>query len=53
MKFAVDHFRDGQIHILVCTDLMARGIDFLNVATVVNYDFPMTAVDYIHRWVAS
>ena len=46
---AVDQFREGHIHLLVCTDLMARGIDFLNVQTVVNYDFPQSAVDYIHR----
>lgn len=46
---AVDRFREGHIHVLVCTDLMARGIDFLNVQTVMNYDFPQSAVDYIHR----
>lgn len=46
---AVDAFREGRTHVLVCTDLMARGIDFLNVQTVVNYDFPQSAVDYVHR----
>ncbi len=50
---AVDRFREGHIHVLVCTDLMARGIDFLNVQTVVNYDFPQSAVDYIHRFAPS
>ncbi len=45
----VDRFREGRIHLLVCTDLMARGIDFLNVQTVINYDFPLSAVDYVHR----
>lgn len=45
----VDRFREGRIHLLVCTDLMARGIDFLNVQTVLNYDFPLSAVDYVHR----
>ncbi len=45
----VDRFREGRIHVLVCTDLMARGIDFLNVQTVINYDFPLSAVDYVHR----
>ncbi len=47
---AVDRFREGHIHVLVCTDLMARGIDFPNVQTVVNYDFPQSAVDYVHRF---
>ena len=45
----VKRFREGRAHMLVCTDLLARGIDFLNVATVVNYDFPLSAVDYVHR----
>ena len=45
----VDRFREGRIHVLVCTDLMARGIDFPNVQTVVSYDFPHSSIDYIHR----
>lgn len=45
----VDKFREGATHVLVCTDLMARGIDFLNVHTVINYDFPLSAIDYVHR----
>ena len=45
----VDTFREGRIHVLVCTDLLARGLDFLNVQTVINYDFPLSAVDYVHR----
>lgn len=45
----VDRFREGRIHVLVCTDLLARGMDFLNVQTVINYDFPLSAVDYVHR----
>jgi superfamily II DNA/RNA helicase len=38
-----------QIWILICTDLMGRGIDFKGVNVVINYDFPPTAVSYIHR----
>ena len=34
---------------LVCTELMARGIDFKGVNTVINYDFPQSTVSYIHR----
>ena len=45
----VARFREGRCHVLVTTDLLARGIDFLNVATVVNYDFPLSPVDYVHR----
>jgi len=45
----IKQFRLGKIWVLVCTDLMARGIDFKNVNTVVNYDFPQSIVSYIHR----
>ncbi len=34
---------------LVCTDLMARGIDFKTVNSVLNFDFPTSLVSYIHR----
>merc|ERR1712232_1496528 len=42
-------FRAGKIWMLICTDLMARGVDFKGVETVVNYDFPQSASTYIHR----
>uniref|UniRef100_A0A8C5PI45 RNA helicase n=1 Tax=Leptobrachium leishanense TaxID=445787 RepID=A0A8C5PI45_9ANUR len=42
-------FQRGQTSILVCTDLLSRGLDSLNVEIVVNYDFPPTIQDYIHR----
>ncbi|KAK7199660.1 ATP-dependent DEAD/H RNA helicase [Novymonas esmeraldas] len=42
-------FRLGKIWILVTTELLARGIDFKNVGTVVNFDFPATVDSYIHR----
>lgn len=38
-----------QIWVLICTDLMGRGIDFKGVNLVVNYDFPPSAISYIHR----
>jgi ATP-dependent RNA helicase DDX52/ROK1 len=42
-------FRAGKIWMLICTDLMARGVDFKGVQTVINYDFPQSASTYIHR----
>ncbi|PHJ25721.1 dead deah box helicase domain-containing protein [Cystoisospora suis] len=45
----VDAFRRGQIWVLICTDVMARGVDFKNVELVINYDFPQSAAVYIHR----
>ena len=46
---AVDAFRAGEIWILICTDLLARGMDFSSVQTVISYDFPTTTTNYIHR----
>lgn len=42
-------FKDGEIHILVATDVAARGLDISNLPCVVNYDMPGTPEDYIHR----
>ncbi|XP_008425358.1 putative ATP-dependent RNA helicase DDX52 [Poecilia reticulata] len=45
----VNSFRSGKIWVLICTALLARGIDFKGVNLVLNYDFPTSAVEYIHR----
>jgi superfamily II DNA/RNA helicase len=45
----INRFRVGDIWILICTDLMARGIDFKAVKMIINYDLPQSAVSYIHR----
>ena len=42
-------FRLGRVWVLVTTELLARGIDFKNVGTVINFDFPATVDSYIHR----
>ncbi|TMW49675.1 hypothetical protein DOY81_005244 [Sarcophaga bullata] len=42
-------FREGHIWILICTELMGRGIDFKGVNLVINYDFPPSTISYIHR----
>ncbi|CAG9467266.1 unnamed protein product [Pedinophyceae sp. YPF-701] len=46
---AVLNFRRGRTWVLICTDVLGRGMDFLGVNTVINYDFPATTADYIHR----
>ena len=46
---AVANFRKGQTWVLICTDLVARGVDFRAVNMVINYDLPSTGVAYIHR----
>ena len=42
-------FLEGEINLLVCTDLFARGIDMPNVSLVVLYDFPSNSADFLHR----
>lgn len=39
----------GEIGILVCTDLIARGIDISSVQNVINYDLPVGKREYVHR----
>lgn len=45
----VRRFATGEVWCLICTDVMARGVDFKGVKLVVNYDFPQSAMSYIHR----
>lgn len=48
--WALSEFRTGKAHVIVCTDVAARGIDIKNVGCVINYDFPSSGVqDWIHR----
>jgi superfamily II DNA/RNA helicase len=42
-------FKARRAKILVCTDLIARGLDFPFVYLVINFDFPKTVSDYLHR----
>ncbi|CCW62725.1 unnamed protein product [Phytomonas sp. EM1] len=43
------NFRLGKIWFLITTELLSRGIDFKNVGTVINFDFPLSVASYIHR----
>ncbi|XP_062997464.1 probable ATP-dependent RNA helicase DDX28 [Elgaria multicarinata webbii] len=44
-----DSFQKGRSDILVCTDIASRGLDTTQVELVINYDFPPTLQDYLHR----
>jgi ATP-dependent RNA helicase RhlE len=48
-KQVLSEFKNGQWDVLVTTDLASRGIDIAQLAVVVNYDLPRSAVDYVHR----
>ena len=45
----IDRLRNGEIDILVATDVAARGLDVRRVSHVVNYDIPYDTESYIHR----
>ena len=46
---ALDAFKQGEVDLLVCTDVAARGLDIKDVPAVFNFDIPFNAEDYIHR----
>lgn len=46
---ALAEFKSGELHILVATDIAARGIDIDKLPCVVNFDLPQVAEDYVHR----
>jgi ATP-dependent RNA helicase RhlE len=46
---ALSAFRDGDIRVLVATDVAARGIDIPGVAYVYNYELPNVPENYVHR----
>ena len=42
-------FRDGEIRLLIATDVMGRGIDVSGISHIINYDIPEDCDDYVHR----
>lgn len=45
----IESFRSGRLWVLICTELMGRGLDLRNVNLVINFDLPTSIVSYIHR----
>ena len=45
----MNKFRQGEIRILLSTDLLSRGIDVQQLSLVINYDLPIQKETYIHR----
>ena len=46
---ALAEFKDGQVKILIATDIAARGIDVSGVSHVINFELPNVAEQYVHR----
>lgn len=42
-------FNNKEVRYLICTDLGARGLDFKDVTRIINFDFPKSASDFLHR----
>ena len=45
----LEKFRDGEVRLLIASDVAARGLDIPLVGHVFNFDVPMHAEDYVHR----
>ncbi len=48
-NLSLERFKDGQVNILVATDVAARGLDIDDITHVINYDLPYTSDVYLHR----
>lgn len=46
---ALARFKSGKSRILVATDIVARGIDIVELSHVINFDIPESPEDYVHR----
>ncbi|RFS16199.1 DEAD/DEAH box helicase [Emticicia sp. C21] len=46
---SMNAFREGEVHVLVATDVASRGIDIPQVSHVINFDVPLIYEDYVHR----
>jgi len=50
VRFAtLEKFKAGELQLLVCSDVAARGIDIGGLSHVFNFDIPIHAEDYVHR----
>merc|ERR1712224_435688 len=45
----MDSFKTGGLKIVVATDVASRGLDVPDIELVVNYTFPLTIEDFVHR----
>lgn len=46
---AIDDFKAARLSPLIATDVASRGLDVNDVELVINYTFPLTIEDYVHR----
>ncbi len=46
---ALQNFKDGEVPLLIASDVAARGLDIAGLSHVFNFDVPSSAEDYVHR----
>ena len=49
LKETMNKFKSGESRVLVCTDLISRGLDMPAVTAVIQFDFPGNSADFLHR----
>ncbi|HCP99150.1 MAG TPA: RNA helicase [Pseudoalteromonas sp.] len=45
----IEKFKDGEIEVLIATDIAARGLDIAKLPVVINFNLPRSPADYMHR----
>ncbi len=45
----LERFRSSEVHVLVASDVAARGLDVVDLGLVINFNVPINAEDYVHR----
>ncbi len=45
----IERMKNGEVHVLVATDVAARGLHIDNISHVINFDIPADAPNYVHR----
>lgn len=48
-EMALECLRNGEVNILIATDVASRGIDINDITVVINYDFTKDIEEYVHR----
>ncbi|MGO9006978.1 MAG: DEAD/DEAH box helicase [Beijerinckiaceae bacterium] len=46
---SLDAFKTGEVDLIVCSDVAARGLDIPDVSHIFNFDVPVHSEDYVHR----
>ncbi|KXJ70199.1 hypothetical protein RP20_CCG024451 [Aedes albopictus] len=49
MRLALEDIKSGDVRVLIGTNVASQGLDIEGISHVVNYDFPRTIGEYVHR----